>query len=60
MTNLWNREPVAIVSFVKAVLYLVVLFGFDLTTEQIAGIILVVETGLALLQRSRVTPTKGV
>lgn len=51
-----NREPVAIVAFIRSVLLCAVLFGLDLSNEQIAGVVLVVEAGAALFTRSRVTP----
>ena len=56
MGTLWGREPVAIIAFIKAVLYLSVLFGFSLSPEQMAGIIVAVESALALLTRSQVSP----
>ncbi len=55
----FNREPVAITAFIRAVVLLFVAFGLTLTAGQIASIMLVVELGLAMLVRSKVTPTGG-
>lgn len=59
-----TTEPVRLVAAIKAligsVLALICLFGVDLSTEQIGGILLVytcaAETVTALLVRSKVTP----
>lgn len=56
LSNLWNREPVLVIGFVEAILALVAAFGLDLSAEQIAGIVAVTSTGLALFGRSKVSP----
>ena len=53
---LFHAEPVAILAFIRSVLYVGVLFGFNLSEEQIAGIVLVVETFFAIFTRSKVSP----
>ena len=56
MSNLWGREPAAVVAFVQAVVVLCISFGLDLTVEQQGSILAVVALGLGLLTRSRVEP----
>ena len=51
-----NREPVAIMATVRAALALAVGFGFDVSAEQIALVIVFIETILALYTRQQVTP----
>lgn len=51
-----KTEPVAVAAAVRALLVCAVAFGAELTGEQIAGVILVVETFSAFLIRSLVTP----
>lgn len=51
-----NREPVVILALVAAVLNCAILFGLDITDEQTAAIIVVVDALLALVARSKVTP----
>lgn len=51
-----NREPVAIMATVQAVLALVVSFGLDLTGEQTGAIMAVVAAVCALVVRRKVTP----
>ncbi len=46
MKNLWNTEPVAIVTLVQAAITLMVSFGFHLTADQ-TGAILTFTTVLA-------------
>lgn len=53
-----SAEPVAWAAFVRAVILCAVLFGLDWTAEQIVGVMAVVELGLALFTRSKVTPTR--
>lgn len=54
--NLWGREPVMVLAFLRAVVVLAIAFGLDLTPEQIAAIYIVLELGLSLIVRQRVTP----
>lgn len=56
MKNLWNREPVAIVATVQALLALVMTFGVKLTLEQTGAILAAVSAVLGLVTRSQVTP----
>lgn len=54
------REPALITSAVRALLYCAVLFGLALSTEQMAGVVLAVETVLAIITRATVTPSSEV
>lgn len=54
--SLINSEPALIVAFVEAVLALAIGFGLALTGAQVALILAVVTSGLALVVRSKVTP----
>jgi hypothetical protein len=51
-----TREPVLVIALVAALLNAAVLFGLDLTTEQTAAVLVVVDAALAVLARSRVSP----
>jgi hypothetical protein len=51
-----TQEPTMVVEFVRAVLLCAVVFGLPLTDTQTAAVLLVVSTGLALLNRQAVTP----
>lgn len=53
---MFGREPVLWTSFIRAVLLVSVLFGVKLSADQIAGVLLVVEAGLALYTRTQVEP----
>ncbi len=55
-----TREPALITSAVRAVLYCGVLFGLDLTVEQIAGVVLSLEAVLALVTRALSVPASEV
>lgn len=52
-----GREPVALASALRAVLLVAIAFGVAVDEEQLAAIMLAVELVLALLVRSKVTPT---
>lgn len=54
------REPALITSAVRAVLYCGVLFGLDLSVEQIAGVVLSLEAVLALVTRALSVPASEV
>jgi hypothetical protein len=56
LSRLFRSEPTLLISFVRAVIVLVVAFGLELTVEQTGAILLVVEAFLALVNRSQVTP----
>lgn len=57
MSNLWGREPAAVVAFVGAVVTLLVAFGVELTQEQQAAIGAVVIALMAVVTRHNVTPS---
>lgn len=54
--TIWNREPVAIVALVEALVILAVAFGLDLSVEQMAAIMALVVAAGANVQRSHVSP----
>jgi len=58
--NLWNREPALVVGFVQAVLGLAIVFGLDLSAEQVGGILVATASGLALIVRRKVSPVVTV
>jgi len=51
-----KREPVLLAALVRAAAVLAAAFGFDLTVEQIAGVIVVVELIAGVVVRAKVTP----
>jgi hypothetical protein len=51
-----KAEPALVAGLVQAVLTLVVAFGLDLSTEQVAAILTVTGAVLALVVRSQVSP----
>ena len=51
-----KREPVAIAALVRILTFVAMAFGVQLTPEQIAAVIVVVELVLALITRARVSP----
>ena len=53
-----GNEPVLVLGFLRAVVVLAIAFGLNLTTEQIAAVYLVLELGLSLVARQRVTPNE--
>lgn len=54
--SFFNREPVMIAAAVRAVLYVAVLYGFEMTPDQMVAIIAAVESVLGLITRQQVTP----
>jgi hypothetical protein len=56
MSDLWGREPAAVVAFVQAVIALAVAFGLELTPEQVGAVVATTALALGLVTRSRVTP----
>ena len=54
--NRLTQEPTLVIEFARAVLLVGVVFGLPLSDAQTAGLLLLVSTGLALLNRSAVTP----
>ena len=55
--SIFTREPVLIIALVAATLNCAVLFGLELSTEQTAAVLVVVDAALAVFARSRVSPT---
>lgn len=55
--NLWDREPVLILTALGNVLALLVAFGLDISTGQKAAIVATASALLALFGRQQVTPT---
>lgn len=56
---MWRRilqEPVAVGSLFRACLLALMAFGFTITNEQMAAVMLVVELALAQFTRANVTP----
>lgn len=52
-----RAEPVAIAAAVRAVLVMLGAYGLGLTPEQIAATVVAVEAVLAVIVRSKVTPS---
>ncbi len=57
MTRLLN-EPVLIGAAIRAVILAAVAFGFDVTAEQVAALMVAVESVMALVTRAMVVPNK--
>ena len=51
-------EPVRWIGAIKVTLVCAVLFGLDLSTEQIAGVVVALEAWAVVFVRSRVTPVE--
>lgn len=58
--TLLGREPVLWTTAIRAVILASVLFGLDLSEEQILGTMFAVEAVLALVTRSQATPNAAV
>lgn len=56
LKNLWHSEPAAIAGAIRVTLTAAVLFGLNLNDAQLVAVVLVIETWLTLLTRSKVTP----
>lgn len=54
--NPWHVEPVAIAALIRSLILLLTAFGFHLTAEQIAAVMVFVECLLAVVIRQKVTP----
>ncbi len=54
--KIWGNEPVLVLAFLRALVVLVTAFGLSFTPEQVAAVYLVMELGLSLVARQRVTP----
>lgn len=55
---IWKREPALFYGLVNSVLALILAFGVDLSTEQTGAILAVTSAVLAVVTRSKVTPTE--
>lgn len=53
---MFGREPVLILSALRATIVLAVAFGLNLGEEQLAAVYLALETWLSVWARQRVTP----
>lgn len=58
MGTLWGREPALILGLVQAALALAIGFGLRLTPEQMGLVMAFTAALLAVITRSRVTPTE--
>jgi uncharacterized membrane protein len=56
MKDFFRREPVAVVAAMQTTLALAVLFGVELSADQMAGIVTCVAAWLGLVTRRKVTP----
>jgi hypothetical protein len=56
LSNLWGRQPVLVLSFVQAVLALIMGFGVHLTGEQVALVMAFMVSLLGLLTQTQVIP----
>lgn len=54
--TIFGREPLIYIAIVQASIMALVLFGFDLTNDQSAGIIALATAILTFIARSQVTP----
>jgi len=53
---MFGREPTLILGVIRAVVVVLVAFGFELSAEQTAGIYLLAEAVLSVVNRQLVTP----
>lgn len=60
LSNLFNREPVLVMTVVQASIALVLAFGVSLTPAQIGAIVAFSAAVLGLITRSQVTPSSNV
>lgn len=56
LSNLWGREPVALMTLLRAAIIFGTAFGLKLTAEQIAGTYMLVEAVLMFVTRGQVSP----
>ncbi len=56
--KIFGNEPVLVLGFLRALVVLGAAFGLNLTPEQVAAVYLVMELGLSLVARQRVTPVE--
>ena len=57
-STIFGREPALFLGVAQAVLALILVFGVELTQEQVGGILAVTAAVLALITRSQVTPAE--
>ena len=57
MSRIWN-EPVLISVAIRAIIFTIMAFGVQVTTEQLAAIMAALEAVLAVITRSLVTPNQ--
>ena len=57
LRNIFLKEPVAIASGIRAILFVAVLFGLAVDEKQLAAIALAAEVVLGLIARQASTPT---
>lgn len=55
-----KTEPVLVSTLVESALVVAVAFGFDLTAEQMAALLVLTASILAIFTRSMVAPTENV
>lgn len=60
LKRLIQEEPAAVFGFVQATITCLVLFGLNLTDEQVAGLLSFTTVTLAFLARAMVTPVVNV
>jgi len=60
LVNLFNREPVRVMAFTRAVILCAVGFGLRVTPEQLALIMVVVEMFFAMFTRTQVEPILNI
>lgn len=56
VSQLFHAEPVAVLAFIRALIALAVVLGLGLPVGLDIALLAVIETGFALLTRSRVSP----
>ena len=60
MGDIFGREPVLVLGFLRAIVVLAVSFGLNLTQDQLVALYLVLELTVSLIARQRVTPVENV
>lgn len=55
----FSSEPTIWLGLLRAVIVCAAAFGFSLSAEQVAGVYLVAEAVISVLNRSQVTPVTG-
>ena len=60
MGDIFGREPVLVLGFLRAIVVLAVSFGLNLTQDQLVALYLVLELTVSLIARQRVTPVENI